>query len=212
MTEITDHKEHKKLHLTPWTVQSIVFELIQNHFMTNDPQEMGYAFEQKYSPIREKTQILIDTAYNWKASTASMRPAVFITRGDMPVKYPTMGQGIGRSARDSESMRIARQQMPISVTVIASPVGLAEQLADFVKYPLVYFAQEIQNEFCIDKFRLVNIGKPQLVVENKDNFSIELLIQAEFNDRWVVRGDDLKLKTVNGTIFDRLTEKPLENQ
>lgn len=202
----------KHFHLTPWIVQNIVYELIVNHFLTNDPQSMGYVFTQKYSPIKEQSQIYIDNSYNWKADVASKRPAIFISRGDVSLSYPTIGQGIGSHAQDSEQFRFAQQKMPISVIVVASPVGFVEQLADYVKYPLIYFAQEIQRDFCIGQFRLTSIGRPQILVEAKDNFSIELSISTEFNDRWVVRGDDLKLKTVKGTIFDTVFEKPLENQ
>jgi len=96
--------------------------------------------------------------------------------------------------------------------VVASPVGFAEQLAEYVKQPLMYYAQTIQCDFNFLRFRLLSIAKPQIYSDNKDNFIVELGLQIEYNDNWVIHGDDLKLKTFSTTIFDAVLNQPLENQ
>lgn len=208
----TSGHEGARLHLNPWNVQNIVYEIIQNHFITNNPRECGYTFDQQYNKIKEQSQIALEISYNWKADIASKRPAVYVARGNAEIKYPTMGNTVGQNARDSEEDKLALVSLPISVMVAASPVGFAEQLADYVKQPLMYWSQIIQCDFGFQRFRLTSIGKPQIYVEAKDNFVVELALQIEYSDNWIVRGDDLKLKTFSATIFDSVLKKPLENQ
>lgn len=204
--------EKKKLNLNPWTVQNIVYELVQNHLLTNDPKEMGFTFGQKYDTQKEKSQIDLEIAFNWKPDTASKRPAIFISRGSAAISYNTIGGTIGSNSPESQTYKSALISLPVSVMVVANPVGFVEQLADYIKYPLMYWSQIIQCDFGFTKFRLTSIGKPQIYVEAKDNFIIELALQIEYRDNWVIQGDDLKLKTFSAMIFDSVIKKPLENQ
>lgn len=210
--ELEEQKEGRKLYLNPWNVQNIVYELIHNFMLTNDPKSMGYTFDQKYDIQKEKSQIYLDISYNWKAEMASKRPAIFISRGEATIKHPTIRAQIGSNAAESQTSKMGIVSLPISVMVCASPVGFVEQLADYVKQPFAYFDQVIQCDFKFLRFRLVSIGQPQIYVEAKDNFVVELSLQIEYNDNWIVSGDDLKLKTISTIIFDSVLKKPLEIQ
>lgn len=200
------------LHLNPWNVQQIIYKIIQTFMLTNNPKDMGYTFEQKYALKKEESQIDLEIAFNYKADTASKRPAVFVARSNADIKYPTMRNTLGVNYKESEEFKLALITLPITVSVVASPVGFVEQLADYVKQPLMYFAQHIQEDFGFSKFRLVSIATPKLYLEAKDNFVVELALQVEYNDNWVVRGDHLKLKTFSAAIFDSVVKKPLEFQ
>jgi len=203
-----------QLVLTPWVVQNIVYELIANHFASNDPAQMGYTFEQRYNPSKEKSQIFLDIAYNWKADVANKRPGIFVERGEASYNSPTMKQLIGSNIAESETDHFAYVTLPISVTVVAGPVGFVEQLADYVKYPFLYFSQQIQNDFCFQKFRMKKLGAPKLLenLDAKDHFSIEIPLEIVFIDSWRITGDHLKLKTISLDIIDKITKKPLERQ
>lgn len=203
----------KKLKLNPWVVQQIILEILKNHWTTNDPAELGYTFEQRYHEEREKSTVNIDIGYNFKAEVASKRPAIFLNRSDVTFHYPTLKGGtIGGNVKESLDMHAALCQMNLSLAVIAYPVGLAEMIADYCKYPFLYFNQEIQRDFCLKQLRLKEITGPKILVEGKDNFIIELELETHFTDKWVIAGDHLKLNTVSFTIFDKLTKKPFENQ
>jgi hypothetical protein len=204
-------KASECINLNPWVVQNLVYKLIQNYMLTNDPKVMGYTFDQKYDLDSSKSDIDLAISYNYKADVASKRPAVFVGRENAEIKYPTFGQSIGGNVAESENTMLGLISLPIRVFVVASPLGFAEQLADYVKQPLMYHAQTIQQDFGFMKFRLMQISKPQILVEAKDNIVVELVLQINYSDGWTVIGDHLKLKTVSGAIFDSLKAKPIEN-
>lgn len=187
-----------------WSVQNIIYEIVQNHLLTNDPQEMGYGFKQKYAIEKEKSDILLDISYNWKADSAQKRPAIFISRKPVEVNSSkTIGQGIGSNVAESEWSRVSLVTVPIGIMCIAHPLGFAEQWADYIKYPFMYFAQEIQEEYCLHKVRLVKISSPEIIsIDAKDAFGVELLIVIEYYDTWTILKDDLKFKTFKPTFLD----------
>lgn len=209
--ELTEQIE-EYLHLNPWNVQQIVYKIIQTFMLSNDPKKMGYTFDQKYAIKKEDSQIDLEIAFNYKADTASKRPAIFIARANADIRYPTMRNLVGMNPAESEQFKLAMISLPITVSVVAGPVGFVEQLADYVKQALMYFAQNIQNDFGFARFRLVSIATPKFYLESKENFVVELALQVEYNDNWVVRGDHLKLKTFSAAIFDSVVKKPLELQ
>jgi len=211
--EIAERKDDgRKLILSPWSVQNIVYEIIRNHMLTNDPKDCGFTFNQKYAEKKEDSQIDLAIGYNWKPDTASKRPGIFITREDARIGYPTMHSRVNIDSAESEETKLALISLPLKVSIVTTPIGFAEQLAEYVKIPLMSYAQVIQRDFCFQRFRLLSISRPQIYVEAKDNFVIELALQIEYCNAWVVWGDDLKLKTFSATIFDEVLKQPLENQ
>lgn len=200
------------LHLNPWVAQTIAYEIIQNFMIENDPKKMGYTFDQKYNSDKTKSTIHLEIAYDWRADVANKRPGIFISRGDAQIGNMTFSSVIGLNPSESEEFKMSQVALPLTVSVVAAPVGLTEQLADYVKQPLAYYSQVIQNDFGFSRFRLVSISKPQMVQEAKENFVVELGLQVVYHDGWVVRGDDLKLKTFSALIYDNVKKKPLENQ
>jgi hypothetical protein len=198
--------------LTPFKVANIIYEITVNHLLANDPEEMGYGFKQKYNIEKEKSSIFIDISNNWKADTAQKRPAIFIARQEAKLNSSqTLGQRINSNVQESENSYITRTEMNIAVICIAGPLGFAEEFADYVRQPFMYFSQIIENEYCFHKFRLAEITTPKLFgVDARDTFSIELIISTEFDDTWTIKGDDLKLRTV----IPALSENgiPIKNQ
>lgn len=197
--------------LNPWTAQNIVYELIVNHYLTNDPVLSGFNFSQKYNTDFTKSDIQISIANDWKNEEGQKRPAVFISRDAAKINSPVMNQTIGRTIAESEAKKWSMMNLDITVSCIATNVGFAEQLAEFTRIPFRYFEEQIRCDFNFRRFRLSNISKPQKYVESKDHFVVVLSIETVFDDNWIIKGDDLKIKTISRTIFDSITKKPFFN-
>ena len=197
-----DVEEDKKiLVLTPWTVQNICYELLANYMMENSPQSMGYTFAQKYDPDPLKTSIFMDIAYNYKDTVVQKRPAIFITRGDAKFNYPTMNQTVEQNYRDSEVTKMAIVTMPLNIEIIATNVGFTELFAQYVYTIFLRFREVITKDFKLRQFSLQALSSPQLYPESKDHFKISLGVATCFDMGYILKGDDLRLKTVSFTVF-----------
>jgi len=199
--------------LNAWTMQNIVYEIIAGYMAANDPETLGFSFKQKYDPDITKTSIFLDIAYNWQQAKSDKRPAIFIQRGDVNLTTPTIGQTFSDpNIKESEEDRFTLNQMEVKVSVIGTNLGFAEQLAEYVKQPLISFAKEVRRDFNLRRFRLVSLGSPKNIVDPKDHFVIELLLQTAFDEGWTVKGEHLKLKTISKQIFDQVTKRLLIEQ
>lgn len=212
-SEIEAESKKTGLVMNAWNVQGVVYELIKNYMLTNTPQEVGFEFTQKYSEEPSNNNIFLDISFNWKKDQQGKRPAIFISRGDLALDYPTFGAAVGSNIKESEEQRMAIQKMPITVSCIATNLGFTEMLAEYVKQPLLAFRKEIRRDFKFREFALKTVSKPQVIsVESKDNFVIELELSTAFDECCIIKGDDLKLKTVSKFIFNEITSKPLAGQ
>lgn len=200
--------------LDPWVTQRIVFEILETHLLRNDPEDLGYGFTQKYNLDPTKSSIFIDISHNWKASEPQKRPAVFVYRGDADYSDSRiLGQKGFVDVAESTEGYANKVRMTISVNCIAEGIGFAEEFANYIKYPFLYFSKNIKCEYGFTNFRLQNISAPeQFDVDAKDTFSIKLTILTEFYDKWAIQQEALKLKTVNTAVYTDLMEKPLEKQ
>lgn len=198
--------------LTPWTVQNICYELVTNHFISNDPLKLGYHFQQKFSPDKTKSEIFIDIAYNWDGKVIGQRPAVFIQRDSAKSASPIINQTIGMNAAESTKEKMAITYLNLGVACIATNLGFVEELADFVKIPFLNFQEQIWADFRFRRFRLEEVGRPQMYPEAKDHFVVMMTIATVFDERWTVKGDNLKIKSITRTIFDALTGQKFLNQ
>ena len=102
--------------------------------------------------------------------------------------------------------------MPVNFAVVATNVGFAEQLAEYVFKVFLYFQELIRNDFCLRQFKLVSLGPPSLYLESKDHFLVNVMLQVAFDMGTVIKGDHLKIKTISHTVFTNCAEQPLENQ
>ncbi len=198
--------------MNPWTVQQLVYELVVNHWMTNDPEKSGFPFKQKYDPDYKKSDVHIAIANDWKPDQPQKRPAVFIARDDAQFQTITMKQDTDIDVAESERSKLGLVTMPIRIACIGTNIGMTEMVAEFTRTPFRYFQQEIQHDFGFRKFRLVGQSSPQIYVESKDHFIVVLSIQTTFDDQWIVKGDHLRIKTISKTIFDGVLNRPLLNQ
>lgn len=211
--ELSD-QENPPCSLSPWKVQNIVYEILETHLLTNSPESLGYSFKQKYSKNENESTIALDISHNFKGTTPSKRPAIFVYRGD--ARYGAgprvMAQRIHSNIPEAEYAQMTKVELPITVACIAGPVGFVEMFADYVKYPFLYFWKEIEEEYCLYKFRLLNVSNPEPYADAKDTFAIKIDLIAEFYDTWAIQQDALRLKTVQLGIVRNESEKPLENQ
>ncbi len=192
--------------MTPWVVQGIIYELISSFFLANPPESLGYPLTLQFQRDKLKSDIYLDIAYNYDKAAANKRPSVFISRGDCKISGLTMGHGVpGGVVQESTQARLLMNTVPINVAVIASPIMSAELLADYTKQAFVSFQQEIQQDFNFRRFRIHEVSKPQIYVEAKDYFVVNLSIEVVYDEGWIIRRDDLKLKKVSLAIFDSLT-------
>ena len=194
------------LAINAWTAQNIVYELVTDYFYYNTAESLGIPLKYKYNKDKTKSDIFIDIAYNYNGKIVNQRPAIFIGRQDVQLKGLTMGHKVGATdIAESEYSKLIMNQTNVTLSVIAAPILTVELLAEYAKSAILYFQQEIQNDFKFRRFRLSQISKPQIYVESQDNFVIMINIEVVYDEGWVIKGDDLRLKTVSKTIFDSLT-------
>jgi len=193
------------LYLNGYNVQRIVYELIKNYMVANPPDTCGINLAQRYDLDITKSSIFLDVSYNWKAQAIDKVPAIYVQRGNIDIKSPTLTQSIHVSPLESEDTRITINTMPVIVTcVAASPVAVVENLAEYVKQPLLSFRREIKQDFRLRGFFLTQISSPTLLPESKTNFAVNLTVNTVFDESWMIKRDDLKIKSCQ-VIFDVLT-------
>lgn len=196
-----DAKDEREMVLTPWTVQNICYEVIKNYMIANPPQKQGYRFAQTYDPDDLKTGIALEIAFAYKDTVIQKRPAIYVGRGEVNYQFPTINQTMGGNSKESEKTRFGMGQMPINISIVATNVGFAEQLTDYISKVFFNYQEIIKNDFCIRQLKLVSISPPSLYLESKDHIAITIMLLVTFDLTAVIRGDDLKLKTVAYTIF-----------
>jgi hypothetical protein len=198
--------------LTPWTVQNICYEVLKNYMTLNSPQKEGYRFSQTYDPDDTKTGIGLEIAYHYKDSVIQRRPGIYVSRGEAQFTFPTINQQIGSNTQESAKSKYALIQMPITLSVVATNVGFAEQLAEYVFKIFFRYQEVIRNDFCIRQFKLSGISQPTLYLESKDHIVVGVQILAAFDMGAIIKGDDLKLKKFSYIIFTSCVEAPLTLQ
>jgi hypothetical protein len=208
----TEEKDVKEIILTPWTVQNICYEVIKNYITENPPQKEGYRFTQTYDPDDLKTGIALEIAYHYKDVVVQKRPAIFVSRGEINFKFPTINQVTALNPRDSEKTRFAMLDMPIILTVVATNVGFTEQLAEYIFKIFLRYQEVIKDDFCLRQFKLVGMTPPSLYLESKDHFAVQIQLLATFDMGTTIKRDDLRLKTVAYTVYTNFSEQPLEQQ
>jgi hypothetical protein len=208
----SDEKDSRVMVLTPWTVQNICFEILKNYMMENSPQSDGYKFSQKYDEDDYTSGISLEIAYHYKDDIIQKRPGLYVSRGPVEFKFPTINQLIGAVPQESEKMRYAMISMPINISVVATNVGFVEQLAEYVFNIFLRYQEVIKRDFCIRQFKLVSMDAPRIYLESKDHFMVNILLLAVFDMGAVIKGDDLKLKKISYTIFTNCLNSPLLNQ
>lgn len=193
----------EKCSLSPFRVVNIIYEILEEHLITNDPATLGYSFTQRYHPDPKQSTITLAVNYNWKADSAGKRPAVYLSRGDAITNTSlTLGQTMSSDVKTSTEDRIGLVSMPISISALANGLGFAEEFADYIKYPFMYYAKEISDEYCFKKFRLMRVSKPELyTTDAKDCFLIELSVLTEFYDIHSITGDYLPFKTMQTEVM-----------
>lgn len=201
-----------RLPLTAWNVQSIVYELLANYMVNNDPEELGFKFKQKFSVDKTKSDVVLDIGYNWKTTEANKVPAIYITRGDVQLSGLTFDKATQVNTITSETSRLLLNKMAIQLACIATNVGFTEQFAEYIKQSFTTFSQEIKREFGFRQFHLSSMSKPAIYLESKEKFVVLLNLDVAFDEGWVVQGNDLKLKSVSRVIFDGVHATPMLNQ
>ena len=207
-----DARDHHEMVLTPWTVQNICYEVLKNYMTVNTPQSEGYIFTQSYSPDDLESGISLEIAYHYKDTVIQKRPGIYVSRGETAFKFPTLNQLIGSHSKESEKSRYALLEMPINLAVVATNVGFVEQLAEYVFKVFLRYQEVIKNDFCLRQLKLVSLSEPTLYLVSKDHFVVNVLLQSVFDMGAVIKGDDLKLKTVSYAVFTNCVASRLVGQ
>jgi hypothetical protein len=204
-THISNHCKNDEMFLNAYTVTRIVYEVIKLYFINNNPNECGVRLDQTYDPDYKKSQILLDISYNWKTKDMSKVPAVFIMRGDVSIKNPTLGQLLDVNIKQGAETRFCWNSLMVNVMCVAAePLAVVENLAEFVKQPLLYYRKEIQQDFHIRQFKLIGIDPPKLLQEGKNNFFVNLNLSITFDEGWTIKRDSLKIGGIGVALFDMM--------
>ena len=197
----------QEMYLNAYIVTRIVLEIVRTYITNNSPSQCGVQLAQVYNPDPTKSDILLDIAYNWREKDISKVPAIFIQRSDDELKSPTMGQTISENTKLGSEDRLVIHTMPVIISCVAAePLAVVENLAEWVKQPLLYFRKEIQLDFGLRGFKVVRITAPKLLKEGKNNFSIDILLNITFDDGWKISRDSLVLKKIGVELFDKVIE------
>jgi hypothetical protein len=207
-----EERDVKEMVLTPWTVQNICYEVIKNYMIENPPQKEGYRFTQTYDPDELKTGISLEIGYHYKDVAVQKRPAIFVSRGEVNFKFPTINQVVALNPKESEKVRFGMLEMPVILSVIATNVGFTEQLAEYIFKIFFRYQEVIKQDFCLRQLKLVGISSPTLYLESKDHFLVQIQLLATFDMGATIKQDDLKLKTIAYTMYTNFSEQPLEQQ
>jgi len=202
--------------LTAWNVQNLIFEFAQDHLLRNPPKSLGFVIDQTYSLDPSESQILLGIGHDWQDRKVGSCPAFFVFRDDIQYNAPTMGQNSGvNDVAESEKKKLYFRGMSCSMACIGKTVGFCEQLAEYMKIPYVSYAEVIQRDFKLRKFRVTGVGKPQQyrATPGVNNFIIIINMQVWFDEGFVLKRDDLKIKTITREIFDGcLARTPIQLQ
>jgi hypothetical protein len=200
-------RDERVMVLTPWTVQNICYEILKNYMTDNPPQKEGYRFSQKYHPDEIETGIALQIAYHYNDAVIQKRPGIYVSRGDVRFQSPVLNQQIGGNSRESEKMKFYLVNMSINLAIVATNVGFAEQLSEYIFKIFLRYQEVIRNDFCIRQFKLIGLSQPAIYAESKDHFVVNVMLEATFDMGAVIKGDDLKIKTISYPIFVGCTEK-----
>ena len=197
------------LYLSPYVVTRIVYELIKTFMLNTSPAKAGVQLAQTFNADPTKSSIHLDMSYNWKADKAGKVPAVFIQRGPVQLKSPTMGQTISVKGLDSAEKRKVVNTMPVVISCVAAePLAVVENLAEYVKQPLLYFRKEVELDFGIRGFKLDTIQAPRLVGEGKNNFYVDLEMTITFDDDFQITKQAFPMRRISVQLFEALTQPP----
>jgi hypothetical protein len=108
---------------------------------------------------------------------------------------------IGSNSKESEKSKYTLVEMPVNLAVVATNVGFVEQLAEYVFKVFLRYQEVIRNDFCLRQLKLASLSAPTLYLESKDHFVVNVLLMSAFDMGAVIRGDDLKLKTISYSVF-----------
>ena len=117
-----------------------------------------------------------------------------------------MGHTLAVDAMGSDTAKMLMNTLPINIAVLGAPLATAEMLADYTKQAFISFQQEIQRDFSFRRFRVKSVSAPKAYSEAKDYFVVNIGIEVVYDEGWVLRRDDLKLKSIGLAIFDSLQQ------
>lgn len=183
---------------SPYDAQRFVYEVLQNHLLTNTPASLGYPGKKKYAKDSEKSDIKLTMAYSFKPEQPDKYPAIVVYRGAARYNQAQTFKGtIGTNTKEGDMYKTAAVTMPVTVVVIEKELAVVETFAEYVLHPFIYFNSQIQDEYNFKKFRVGSLSAPQPIAGAEQNmYMLELQLELEFNQTWKVSGDFLRLKTV----------------
>lgn len=187
----------------PRTAQRYIYEVIQNHFLTNSQQSLGFAGTKKYTTDYRTSDISLSMGHNIKLETPDKLPAVYVIRGDARFNYHgTFKSGrIGTDTREGSNDRAVLVSLPITVVAVDIEVAPAEMFAHYVAYPFLYFPFEIKSEYGFHKLSVTSITAPAPIeTTQKQSFMVQIQLEVEYFQKWNVQGDYLRLKNVSADV------------
>ena len=105
---------------------------------------------------------------------------------------------------ESVRTKMAITELPIVIKVINTDIGQVEQLASWIRNMLLTYQLEIQNDFCLRRFRVRSMTSPKIYEEAKENFEVGIVLDVVFDENFQVQQDALRLKTVSSEILNTI--------
>ena len=192
-----------KLYLNGYIVTRIIYELIKNYMLSNTPASCGVQLAQSYNIDPTISTIFLDISYNWQSALAGKVPAIYVQRGPMTLKNQTIGLHTHVDEKTGAEHRRIFNYMPVTVScVAAAPLAVVENLAEYVRQPLLYFRKEVENDFCIRRLMVKDITPPKLEGVGKNNFSVDINMECVFDEGWVITRESLVMRRLAVILYD----------
>lgn len=197
--ELVQTSECKPHPTSPYDVQTYIYEILENHFLTQTQEDLGFASKKTYNRDYKKSDISLSIGHSLKIQTPDKVPAVYIVRGDARINaFGSIGGRIGNNVVEGTKDKAAHVSLPISLLIIEVDAAVTEKFAEYVTYPFLYFNTEIGREYNFQKMSVVNISSPQPIdKDQKESFAIQVDLNIDYYQTWRVKGDYLRLKTVH---------------
>lgn len=141
------------------------------------------------------SKIWIDTEYIWEDKTPEFRPAIYISINGLNLQPLVSPKGeIGGNLQEGEKYYGREIKGAVTFVHIGQTKGETINLMDNTYSFFDGLSDVIRQDFCFDKFNVVNINPLRVVKAEKDHLRGEIIASFSYTDTWSVKLESPKLK------------------
>lgn len=175
----------------PLLIQGFLLQHLRRHFAQPSTIEHAnlrdYLWRAQLSD-RDRASLMIESVTRWDPNIAGVRPAILLRRNDWQQQRLGIGDKMMTSSRtdgwDRYSVMMAGSH---TIFCLAREAGEVETLAYELLLELQAFAQLIRERLNLLRFGVVQLGRPQRIVESRSHFGVPLTVGYVHTQDWTIR-------------------------